>query len=227
MRLIDLSTPLYDGVPNCPGHPPVRIENVADHPGERWRLEMLTIPSHTGSHVDAPFHKLSHGPDLDRIPLESWVGPAFIADFRRLLSDGEGIRSEHLADCLPWETDSEHDPVKGCIILLATGAGERKATEPDRYLHRSPFLCPEGAAYLVGRGVRGVGIDHYSVGGTQQHYNEETHEILLGAGIWVVEDLHFPPEAFEAPQPCEFWSLPIRLQGGSGMFCRPVLVVDR
>ena len=32
MKLIDLSQPLYDGAPNCPAHPPVKSEIIADHP---------------------------------------------------------------------------------------------------------------------------------------------------------------------------------------------------
>lgn len=225
MRLIDLSQPLYDAVPNCPGHPPVKITNVADHPTAGWRLEMLSLPSHTGSHVDAPFHKLANGSNMDELPLETWVGDAFIADVRGLVADRTAINSEILADCLPWEEDSEHDSVSGKIILIATGYGAIKATEPERWIHRAPFLSPEGAAYLVGRGIKAVGIDHFSIGGTDDHFNVETHEILLGAGIWIVEDLHFPEQVFAISQPIEFWSLPINLRGGSGMFCRPVLAV--
>ena len=31
MKLIDLSQPIYDGAPNCPAHPPVKSEIIADH----------------------------------------------------------------------------------------------------------------------------------------------------------------------------------------------------
>src|SRR5262245_66073606 len=82
MRLIDLSQPVFHGSPNCPAHPPVRSEILKDHPDSGWRVELLTIASHTGSHVDAPLHKIAGGASLDDIPLESWCGPAFVADLR-------------------------------------------------------------------------------------------------------------------------------------------------
>ena len=82
MKLLDLSQPLYDGAPNCPAHPPVRSTIIADHPKDGWRVELLTLASHTGSHVDAPYHKLAHGAKLDDIPLERFTGLAVIADFR-------------------------------------------------------------------------------------------------------------------------------------------------
>jgi acetylornithine deacetylase/succinyl-diaminopimelate desuccinylase-like protein len=82
-----------------------------------------------------------------------------------------------------------------------------------------------GARWLVERGVRGVGIDHYSIGGSGP-LNAETHTILLGAGVWVVEELKFPEEVFALPSPQKFWALPLNWPGCSGAFCRPVLEVE-
>ena len=77
MRLIDLSQPIFDGGPNCPAHPFVRSEVTCDHPDTGWRWETLTLASHTGSHLDAPLHKIAGGPPIDALPLESFVGPGF------------------------------------------------------------------------------------------------------------------------------------------------------
>ena len=74
------------------------------------------------------------------------------------------------------------------------------------------------------RQARGVGIDHYSIGGMRDPINATTHTALLGAGVWIVEELRFPPEAFTVPQPCPFMCLPVNLKGHTGAFCRPVLM---
>src|SRR5437763_1505934 len=74
MRLIDLSQPLYDGCPNCPAHPPVQSTIIADHARDGWRVELLTLSNHTGSHIDAPLHKLAGARSLDDMPLERFVG---------------------------------------------------------------------------------------------------------------------------------------------------------
>jgi kynurenine formamidase len=73
-------------------------------------------------------------------------------------------------------------------------------------------------------GVRGVGIDHYSIGGISDPVNPRTHAVVLGAGVWIVEELWFPPEAFGVPQPFTFLCLPVNLKGHTGAFCRPVIV---
>ena len=217
MKLIDLSQPLYDGAPNCPAHPAVKSEIIATHEQVGWRVEHISLASHTGSHVDAPLHKLSGAPSLDDIPLESWVGPAYIADLRGILPNAP-ISAALLADNLPADLSDR-------IVLLATGWGDKRA-KTEEWLHNSPPLAPDGARWLVEHGVRGVGIDHYSIGGSRDPVNSETHTILLSAGVWVVEELRFPAEVFDLPQPVKFWSLPINFRGFTGMFCRPVIVVE-
>lgn len=215
MTLIDLSQPMEHAGPNCPVHPPISITRIADHPRDGWRMELLTMASHTGSHVDAPLHKIAGGASIDDVPLDRFVGAAVIADFRGVARDTT-IDGAMLAARLPAEL---HDN----IVLLATGWGDLRA-KTDEWLYHSPYLGPDGAQWLIDRGVRAVGIDHYSIGGSRDPDNTRTHEILLGAGKWVVEDLRFPPAVFSLPQPFTFWSLPINLKAHSGSFCRPVAV---
>ncbi len=210
MRLIDLSQPIFDGCPNCPEHPPVRSEVIATHETVGWRLEKLTLVNHTGSHVDAPLHKIAGGASLDEIPLEKWVGPARIADLRGAKADqrfGPG-------DLAPLLTGDLRDQ----IVLLATGWGYERA-KTDRWLNHAPMVGETGAKWLVEKGVRGVGIDYYSIG------DATTHEILLGNGIWIVEELYFPEEVFGMEAPVEFWTLPVNFKGHTGAFCRPVIAV--
>lgn len=219
MKLIDLSQPVFDEGPNCPAHPPVRSQVVARHGQDEWQMELLTLATHTGSHLDAPLHKLAGGKSIDALPLETFVGDAYIADLRPAEPDLP-ITAALLEQRLPQAA-----ALKDVIILLCTGWGDKRS-KSEEWLYHSPALAPDGAEWLVAQGIRGVGIDHYSIGGTRDPDNSRTHEILLGAGVWVVEELRFPPEAFSLPQPCRFWSLPINFPGHSGSFCRPVLVVD-
>lgn len=217
MKLIDLSQPIEHAGPNCPAHPPISITRISDHARDGWRMELLTLASHTGSHVDAPLHKIAGGASLDEMPLDTFVGPAVLVDLR-------GVRQDTAIDGAMLAAHLKGAPVDQ-IVLLATGWGDRRVKN-EEWLHHSPFLNPNGAQWLVDRGIRAVGIDHYSIGGSRDPDNTRTHEILLGAGKWIVEDLCFPPAIFAVPQPFTFWSLPINLKAHSGSFCRPVAAVD-
>jgi kynurenine formamidase len=211
MRLIDMSQPIFDQCPNCPEHPPVRSEVIATHEAVGWRLEKLTLANHTGSHVDAPLHKIAGAPCLDDIPLEKWVGRAYLADLRPSQPD-------HRYGPADLEPRLGRFDLRDRIVLLCTGWGERRQRS-DEWLNHAPMLGHDGARWLVERGIRGVGIDYYSIG------DATTHEILLSKGVWIVEELSFPREVFDLPQPVEFWTLPVNLKGHTGAFCRPVAVV--
>src|SRR6185369_6464448 len=131
MRFIDLSQPLFHECPNCPAHPLVSSTFLADHPKDGWRVEMLKLVNHTGSHLDAPLHKLPGTKAIDDFPLERFAGPAYVADLRFLKSN-EGITPEHLRKSLPAD-------LRDKIILLATGWGQKRERKKE-WLEDSPFL---------------------------------------------------------------------------------------
>jgi kynurenine formamidase len=216
MRLIDLSQPVTHGGPNCPVHPPVSANVVAMHAKDNWHMEVITLATHTGSHLDAPLHKIAGGKSIDRIPLESFVGEAVLADLRDSTADLP-IGSDLLASRLNGDLSDR-------IILLATGWGDRRAASEEWHYH-SPYLAPDGAQWLVDRKVRAVGIDHYSIGGSRDPDNTRTHEILLGNEVWIVEELRFPAEVFTLGGRFAFQALPINFPGHSGAFCRPVALL--
>jgi kynurenine formamidase len=217
MRLIDLSQPVTDGGPNCPVHPPISAKVVATHAKDNWHMEVISLATHTGSHLDAPLHKIDGGKSIDQIPLDSFTGEAVLVDLLDSTAD-RSIGAELLASRLEGDLTDR-------IILLATGWGEFRAATDEWHFH-SPYLAPSGAQWLVDQGIRAVGIDHYSIGGIRDPDNTRTHEILLGNGLWVVEDLRFPAEIFAIGPRFRFMALPINFPGHSGAFCRPVAILD-
>ncbi len=214
MKIIDLSQPLFDGCPNCPVHPPVKIDIVASHAAdgpEGWHMEHLSFASHTGSHVDAPLHKLKGGAPIDAFPLEAWTGPARIIDLRGIAPKGQMT-----ADLLAAKLGDT--PIAGHWILLATGFGDKRE-KTQQWLHDAPALALDAARWLVEHNAKGVGIDHWSIG------DAACHATLLARPVLIVEELHFPEEAFRLHQPVDFMALPINLRAHSGAPCRPVLLI--
>ena len=217
MRLMDLSQPIFDAGPNCPAHPPVRSEVSSDHARADWHWETLTLASHTGSHLDAPLHKIADGKSIDALPLETFVGPAYIADLRPL-EPYALITPSRLQSALPADLPPDS------IVLMATGWGDIRERS-ETWLYQSPKLTPDAALWLVERRIRGLGVDHWGIGGWDKANDATVHTILLGQGIWIVEELRFPPEAYALPLPQTFMALPINLRGHSGAWCRPVFLV--
>lgn len=216
MRIIDLSQPLFDHCPNCPAHPPVNIKVVGRHTDggdDSWHMEHLSFASHTGSHVDAPLHKVPSGKAIDAFPLEYYTGPAVVADLR-------GIADKTVigADLLNAKLASFCGSIAGSFVLLATGWGALRQ-KTRRWLYDAPTLSPQGADWLINADAKGVGIDHFSIG------DAATHAILLAKPLLIIEEMFFPDEVFTFKQPVEFWALPMNLVGHSGAPCRPVMVI--
>lgn len=216
LYLMDLSQPIFDTGPNCPAHPLIRSEITSSHETADWRWETLTLASHTGSHLDAPLHKLKDGAAIDEIPLDRFTGSAWLADLRGL-EPSAWITTGILSAALP-ELPSDS------IVLMATGWGDCRERS-ERWLYRSPKLHPEAARWLIQKQIRGLGIDHWGIGGWDAENDAAVHTLLLGKGIWIVEELRFPAQAYDLPMPQTFMALPINLRGHSGAWCRPVFLL--
>jgi arylformamidase len=154
--------------------------------------------------LDAPLHYIHGGASIDEMPPDAAAGECRVVDV-----PGEIIDAETLA---PWRIEP------GERILFRTSNSEGcwcGACFRKRYV----AVSPEGAQHLVSCGVRTVGIDYLSIGPYGEQ-GDETHRILLGAGIWIIEGLNL---AAVAPGRYELLCLPLKIEGGDGAPARAML----
>ncbi len=59
MKIIDLTVPIYTGMPVYPGDPEVDIEQVQTVENDEWNMKRLHICSHDGTHINAPSHTVT------------------------------------------------------------------------------------------------------------------------------------------------------------------------
>ncbi len=203
---IDVSITLHSGMVHWPGDPPIRIERVLDmERGDTCNVSSMALGSHTGTHMDAPLHFIRDGKGLDEMPLDATVGPARVIE----IQDTEAITR---AELLP------HEPQSGERILFKTRNSER-CWQSTQFVEDFVYISQEAARYLAERGVRTVGVDYLSVGGFR-HDSLETHQALLGAGIWVIEGLNL---AAVEPGLYDLICLPLKIRAGDGSPARAIL----
>jgi len=212
--IVDISQPIYDECPGNPAFPKPRIRVAMEHKKEGWRTEHFDYYNHIGTHIDAPFHRFQDGKKIDEMQPELFTGPAIPVD----LYDKKEKEPITVDDLLPYE----HILKEGDILLFCTGWGELRS-DSDRYLNRSPYLSPDAARWCVARKVRGVGIDHFSIGGTESDIVGVVHEILLSGKVWIAEECFFPKKILRKNK-WTFIGFPILLKGGSGAPVRAVLI---
>jgi arylformamidase len=201
---IDVSVPLRDGLVSWPGDPPFRLQRVSDLArGDACTFSTLSMSAHAGTHIDAPLHFLRRGGSVDRFPLDATVGPARVITVRN-------PRVVEVDDLRP------HRIRKGERLLLKTRNSARR--RPGVFFKDYVAVAPEAARYLASCSLRAVGIDGPSIGPLQR--GAETHRILLGAGIWIVEwlDLSRTPAGLY-----DLICLPLRIVDGDGAPARAML----
>ena len=205
-RLYDVSVPIRTGGLIYPGNPEILIESQqAISKGAGANVSTIFFGSHTGTHVDAAKHFFDDGQTVDQIPLEKLVGPAI------LIAMSDSVMSVTAADL------AEHDIGSHTRVLIRT---RNSALLAGREFQRDyTFLSPDGAEYLVGKGVELVGVDYLSIEQFRSGHHR-THRTLLEKSVVIVEglDLSEPP-----PGEYDFYCLPLKLDGLDGAPARAVL----
>jgi arylformamidase len=211
-RIIDLSQPFVEHGYQNPAFEDGHVEICMRHEKEGWHAEKIYTATHVGTHVDAPLHKLRGGKSIDAFNLTRFAGEGILIDLRHKKPDEEITLK-----------DVQHEGITvGSIVLLCTGWPDRKTPQQkDKYLFHSPWLGEKAARYLVEKGVSGVGIDHFSIGGANAANVEIPHDILLEADVLIFEGLLLPKELFELDK-WFFAAFPLLIKGASGSILRAV-----
>ncbi len=200
-------------MPVWPGDPRVGIERTESiKRGDEANVSRLHLGSHTGTHVDAPYHFVQRGLTVDKLPLDLLIGRALVIELDP--SEGTAIDTLDLAML---------NSAKGTTRLLLKTRNsrlwERRQTEFERnYVH----LSLNAAEWLVKRGIRLIGVDYLSVEAVNVD-RHQVHQTLLEAGVVIVEglDLSHVPVG-----PCHLICLPLKIAGGDGAPARVLVVRD-
>ena len=212
-RIVDLSRPVDERTQVYPGDPHVRLERAATLEADGVNVLGVHIGSHSGTHVDAPYHFVENGERIDTMDPGLFVGPAVVMDVR-----GKGPRGRiTVEDLQPYEANLS----KGTIAILRTGWEDHYGT-PDYYDH--PFLDRRAARLILDAGVKTVAIDALNVDETVLEgvppEGFPAHHAILGAGGVIAENLT-NLEAVDFPDPIVSL-LPIKLSGSDGAPVRAV-----
>lgn len=185
-KIVDLSRPVEPGMPHARTIPEARFSEVRNFAEHGIRCLELTLPTHIGTHLDAPSHYLGDGSTIDEVPPESLIGRAYCVEVLR--GGGEPVTAADLCSAMAAH-GARLEP--GDALLIRTGWDQRY-TEDD-YVVRHAYLGVDAARWAVDQGVRLVGVDtitpEYPMGMRTEDYTPEAHHTLLGHGVLIIENL--------------------------------------
>lgn len=258
-RIVDISVAIEDAPINPPHHRPkiayakhdetwagfskyypgVDPEKIVD--GQAWASETVTLITHSGTHMDAPWHyhptmnhRLTPGGEpattIDQVPLEWCFRPGVKLDFRHL-ADG------HVAT--PKDIDAELKRIGYTlkpfdIVLVNTSAAARYGH--DDYWDSGCGMGRDATLHLLEQGVRVVGTDSFGwdapFSHTAKRFAEtgdhgllwEGHKAGREIGYFQMEKLHnlevLPPFGFTVA------CFPIKIKGASAGWTRAVAILE-
>jgi len=204
VRFYDVSQPIREGMAIYPGSPEPSIKRYSSIPRDKVNESLITLGSHTGTHVDSKMHIQDVAEGVEELPIDSLYGRCRVLDLSPVESE---IHKEDL-EC--------HPIMKGDIILLKTrnsNLGYRKFRSD--YVH----VKLDAAEYLVEAGVKTLGFDYLSV--KKFGVEDEVHDVLIN-NLTLFEGLNLAkvPEGEYT-----FIGLPLRINC-DGAPARVILVED-
>ena len=251
-RLLDLSVPLTHASQSEPFPAEIKYldhsqgsaqmntlfgvarEDLEYSQGGGWAIEQVNAITHTGTHVDAPYH---YGPTsggaparrIDQVPLDWCFAPGVCLNMTHL-KDGDEITIDELQQALER---IEHALQPGEIVLLRTDADKR--LESADYFQQ-PGLGRAGTLWLVEQGVRVIGIDAYTIDRPFHSMKQEYQETGDGKVIWPAHFAGITQEYCQIeklanldqlPAAIGFWvsCLPVKIEKASAGWCRAVAII--
>jgi arylformamidase len=206
-RIYDISVPIRTGGLVYPGNPEIEVTlQQAVARGAGANVSFIRFGSHTGTHADAARHFFDDGQTVDKIPLERLIGPALLLRFP---DNVKAIGVEEL---------KQHDLSGSTRVLLRTR--NSAFLSQQQFVKDYTYLAPDGAQYLVDKGIELVGIDYLSI--EQFHSGKHlTHRTLLDKSVVILEGLDL-----SVPEPgvYQLICLPLRIEGCDGAPARAVLI---
>ncbi|MBI5701755.1 cyclase family protein [Candidatus Saganbacteria bacterium] len=207
----------YDLAPDMPifeNNPQNKYEEINSfRKGDNWSSALVTIFTHNGTHIDAPYHFDPRGKKIGDYPIES-----FIFNKPRMLNvikkEGELIN----ANDLYGEKDEKCD-----LLLIRTGFGGKR--KEAAYVHNGPWLHPEGAKFIIKcyPKLKAIGIDAISIA-SPRHLKEgvEAHKILLKK-VMIIEDLNL---SMAPPNIKKIFAIPLFAKNVDSMPCTALVEVE-
>ena len=180
MKVIDLTLIISEQIPTFPGSPQPNFINWETIEKDGYNLELLFLSSHTGTHIDAPYHFLKKGQKIHQIMT------------RRLVTEAILIKIRKGADQSITKTDIQKFEKKygmiddGSTVIFHTGW--QKNLKKKSYFLKNPGLAVSAAKYLASKKINMVGIDSPSIDlGKDSKFS--VHHILAKSGVLIVENL--------------------------------------
>jgi len=215
MKILDLTLTISNKIPTFPGSPQPNFipwEKIKD---DGYNLELLFLSSHTGTHLDAPYHFLEKGSKIHEISLKKLVSNAVLIKSRK--KSNESVTKTDIQ-----KFEKKHGKIASFSSVIFY-TGWQRNLQKKYYFTKNPGLSVSAAKYLASKKISLVGIDSPSIDlGTDSKFS--VHQIFAKKGMLIVENL----ANLEKIKSSKFHLvvLPLKLKNATGSPVRAIAFVE-
>ena len=256
VRVYDLAQPLERATPSSPNHPGFQMALIRRHgdaprsDGSSGASELMTLGTHTGTHIDALCHiaaagRLYGGLDAEacsrggrfvQLGVETIapiVSRAVLLDMATYFGEDGMLSADHGIGASELEQACHLANVKICsgdVVLIRTG-WSRHLSDAEAFVGRRtgvPGVQESGARWLVRRGASAVGADTTSFEQIRPGPAPllPVHTLLLvDHGVHIIEMLRLDELAGDRVTELLLIAAPLRIIGATGSPLRPLGIV--
>lgn len=209
-KVVDLSISITEQTPIYPGDPEPSLKPAATFERDGYNVSLLKIGSHTGTHVDAPYHFNNDGQKIDEVPLQQFMGRGILFDVTGKNKKEAIILEDIMEKLLHCQA--------GDIALFHTG-WSKYLGQPAYYEH--PYLKPEVIEELLSRGIKTFFIDALNID-PPDGSSFEGHDLITKVNGIIGENFtNFALIDFQNPF---IIALPLKLKGIDGSPVRAIAI---
>jgi len=212
MKITDLTHTISEQMPVYPGTETPKLSEANTYEKDGFKETLMTMFSHTGTHMDPPSHIFEGRTSLEQFPISQFIGKAVVIDCTNL-KNNERISMELINKNRKNADESE---------FLVFRTGWDKYWGQDKYFEDFPFIDDEVAEYIVTSNKKGVGLDTISldpVGSLNFHKKLfKENEIVIIENLTNLESLG--NDIFT------LFALPLKYENADGSPIRAVAVQD-
>lgn len=178
--------------------------------GEWYIMEEIEICTHTGTHVESPYHAMKDGNDVVNIDIKRFIGEAAVVDFsdkkyNEAITKAEIIeKSKHIK---PYD-----------IVLIRTGLSKFYGT-PE---YKRPYIEEDVIEWLIEMNINCLGIDCSGIENRAIDSHQVNHKKLFKNGIPLIEDMNNLTEI--KGDRVFFMAMPLPIKGLDASQLRPLAI---